>query len=431
MNQKQLRHLLFCIANLILFNHFTISYLFGQEEQLKVLGINNPTISQLENQNIPGGDYKSFELKPGETCQACIDACLNDPNCKAYTYVKPGVQRQNAVCWLKSAVSNPVVESNCISGIKGTIIEQFQHPTDIEAQSQEQIRTAEKVSALHGGSLRGDGVTGQSGGEIKSGVYGYNTNKLGYGVFGRNSETGNTGYLGGPEAGVCGEGGVNGMAAIFNGNVKITGGTPAVGQVLTSDDTGLATWEPPNGGGHYIGESYSGGIVFFVYDNGHHGLVAAYYDESFFDYKLNKPMEGGLWCLLNDIRFIGANADGVGAGAMNTTLIISAQIHNIDKYYNFPYAAYQSRLLNKFGNEGHFVQKQNYVLYGDWYLPSCYELGLLFLQKKVVGNFTGGAIYWSSTEFIKDKAWAISFDSGYMFPYAKDLQARVRRIRTF
>ena len=29
----------------------------------------------------------------------------------------------------------------------------------------------------------------------------------------------------------------------------ITGGTPAAGQVLTSDANGLATWEPPSGGG--------------------------------------------------------------------------------------------------------------------------------------------------------------------------------------
>ena len=33
------------------------------------------------------------------------------------------------------------------------------------------------------------------------------------------------------------------------GQVKITGGTPGVGQVLTSDAAGLATWEPPTGGG--------------------------------------------------------------------------------------------------------------------------------------------------------------------------------------
>jgi uncharacterized protein (TIGR02145 family) len=78
-------------------------------------------VSQVENQNIPGGDYKSFELKRGETWRDCNDACLNDPNCKAYTYVKPGVQGQNAVCWLKSTVSDPVVDPNCISGVKGNV----------------------------------------------------------------------------------------------------------------------------------------------------------------------------------------------------------------------------------------------------------------------------------------------------------------------
>ncbi len=123
MNQKQLRHLIFCIANLSFVLFFTFSCLFGQEQPIKVVGLDKPTISQVENQNIPGGDYKSFELKPGETCQACIDACLNDPNCKAYTYVKPGIQRQNAVCWLKSTVSNPVADPDCISGVKGAVQE--------------------------------------------------------------------------------------------------------------------------------------------------------------------------------------------------------------------------------------------------------------------------------------------------------------------
>jgi hypothetical protein len=33
------------------------------------------------------------------------------------------------------------------------------------------------------------------------------------------------------------------------GQIKITGGTPAAGKVLTSDSTGLATWETAGGGG--------------------------------------------------------------------------------------------------------------------------------------------------------------------------------------
>lgn len=34
-----------------------------------------------------------------------------------------------------------------------------------------------------------------------------------------------------------------------DGQVMITGGAPGVGKVLTSDATGLATWETPTGGG--------------------------------------------------------------------------------------------------------------------------------------------------------------------------------------
>ncbi len=217
MNQKHSRHLILCIASLFLVLLSTFSCLFGQEQPVKEVGLNKPTISQIENQNIPGGDYKSFELKPGETCQTCIDACLNDPNCKAYTYVKPGAQRQNAVCWLKSTVSNPVADQKCISGVKD-----ISGDKDLVLDASGSLLvTAALASELYGASSTNDGVTGQSMGENKSGVYGFNGNKLGYGVFGRNKGTGNTGYLGGPAAGVYGEGSLSGKAAIFKGNVQI------------------------------------------------------------------------------------------------------------------------------------------------------------------------------------------------------------------
>jgi hypothetical protein len=76
------------------------------------------TMSKEENQNLPGSDYNTFEMKPGETCQECIDACLNDPKCMSYTFVKPSNKEPNGRCWLKSAIPNPISDPNCISGVK-------------------------------------------------------------------------------------------------------------------------------------------------------------------------------------------------------------------------------------------------------------------------------------------------------------------------
>lgn len=221
MNRRNLRHFIFCSASLFLALFFTCSYLFGQEERLQAASQDKSTITHVENQNIPGGDYKSFELNPRETYQVCKNACLNDPKCKAYTYVKPGVQRQNAVCWLKSAVSDPVGDPDCISGIKELVIEQSGARLITEVLTQDQPRTETIARDVNGESFKGDGVRGQSHAENKSGVYGFNSNKLGYGVFGRNTGTGYTGYLGGPTAGVYGEGSLGGKAAIFKGNVQI------------------------------------------------------------------------------------------------------------------------------------------------------------------------------------------------------------------
>ncbi len=71
-----------------------------------------------ENANRPGSDYKNFALRNGETQKTCADACLNDPNCQAYTFVKAGVQGQNAHCWLKNSVPAPIDDVRTTSGIK-------------------------------------------------------------------------------------------------------------------------------------------------------------------------------------------------------------------------------------------------------------------------------------------------------------------------
>jgi hypothetical protein len=92
------------------------------------------------------------------------------------------------------------------------------------------------------------GVTGNSGTDI--GVKGYATGGA-TGVFGTNVTAGNYGHLGSPSYGVYGYSST-GYAGYFDGNVQMTGfklptGASA-GKVLTSDASGLGTWQWASGG---------------------------------------------------------------------------------------------------------------------------------------------------------------------------------------
>ena len=71
--------------------------------------------------NRGGSDYRNFEVgdadlrdQPEMSCQA---ACQKDGQCKAWTYVKPGVQGPKAHCWLKTAVPAAQANNCCISGV--------------------------------------------------------------------------------------------------------------------------------------------------------------------------------------------------------------------------------------------------------------------------------------------------------------------------
>ena len=52
--------------------------------------------------NRSGSDYRSFETQADPA--VCRNECAKDPTCRAFTYVKPGVQGPNAKCWLKNSV---------------------------------------------------------------------------------------------------------------------------------------------------------------------------------------------------------------------------------------------------------------------------------------------------------------------------------------
>jgi hypothetical protein len=126
-------------------------------------------------------------------------------------------------------------------------------------------------------------------------------------------------------------------------------------------------------GTHTIGENYGGGIIFYVYDNGRHGLIASTADQS-----------TGIRWNAGEYTYTLALADGIGAGKTNTALIIASQGNGDGE-------TYAARICNEYS------VTVNDVTYGDWYLPSMVELKLLYLQKDVVGGFSVNA-YWSSTE---------------------------------
>ena len=66
----------------------------------------------------PGGDIPGKKFEKPDAVQ-CGKTCDGDAECKAYTYVYPGVQGPKGQCYLKSSVPAPVANTCCISGVKG------------------------------------------------------------------------------------------------------------------------------------------------------------------------------------------------------------------------------------------------------------------------------------------------------------------------
>jgi hypothetical protein len=157
---------------------------------------------------------------------------------------------------------------------------------------------------------------------------------------------------------------------------------------------------------HYVGESYGGGIVFYVYDKGQHGLIAATADQ-------NTSMRWNAGTPINTMAF----ADGVGAGKTNTALIIASQGYGDG-------ATYAARVCNEYS------VTVDGVTYGDWYLPSKYELNLLYTQRVAVGGFAS-TWYWSSNEYSVNDAWGQLFDNDNLDGDSKNGTGIVRAVRAF
>jgi Protein of unknown function (DUF1566) len=240
-----------------------------------------------------------------------------------------------------------------------------------------------------------------------------------YALFSANGTPGPQGPIGLP--GAAGANGTNGVSvmstSVINDSLFITlsnGQTLNAGYVKGSQGVQGAIGATGGYPVHYIGETYGGGIVFYVYDGGQHGLIAATADQS------------------TGIRWYGgsytntcAKGDGVGAGLKNTAIIIANQ-GPVDGN------TFAARLCNEYS------VTVGGITYGDWYLPSKYELNLMYLNigqgnALGLGNVGGFANndYWSSTELDLIDAWDQNFTSGNQYYWSKGLSDYVRAVRAF
>jgi hypothetical protein len=172
-----------------------------------------------------------------------------------------------------------------------------------------------------------------------------------------------------------------------------------------------------------IGQPAHGGIVFYVDETGHHGLVCAIDDQ-----------HTAIGWINNGIGFRGTTGDGCYAGEMNTTVIVATDLPG--NGFNY-YAAQVCADYQSAGNAGSGS-------YGDWYLPSKWEMNMLFMKSSVVNAacvLVGGAAiaylpdaYWTSTEVDDANAYANNPAGPFLntwSPTLKTDQRRVRAIRKF
>ncbi len=153
-----------------------------------------------------------------------------------------------------------------------------------------------------------------------------------------------------------------------------------------------------------IGQSYGGGIIFYIDDTEEHGFICAATDQS----------EGAPWSNGSDMLTF-ATGTGYGTGVNNTKIIVEAQ------------------------GEGNYAAKicSDLVLngYDDWFLPSkseCFKMYFNLALMKNMGNFAD-TLYWSSTEASIGNAYSQYGNDGYPpnGGYYKSELHRVRAIRAF
>ena len=162
-----------------------------------------------------------------------------------------------------------------------------------------------------------------------------------------------------------------------------------------------------------IGDTYQGGIVFYLDASGG-GLIAALSDS------LTGDTVAPWGCYSETIT--GANGIEIGTGQQNTDAI--------------------DTVCTTIGTAADICNNLILNGYDDWFLPSKGELNEMYLNLYIqgLGNFVvnsgiGSARYWSSTQYNINSAWTQQFydtsTDGSPGPNGKDNLGYVRDIREF
>jgi len=147
----------------------------------------------------------------------------------------------------------------------------------------------------------------------------------------------------------------------------------------------------------FIGQSYGGGIIFYIDGTGQHGLISASSDQN----------SGAQWGCTGGL--IGTFTT-IGAGQANTTSIV----------YGCSQLGIAAKVCDDLVLNG----------YSDWFLPSKDELNVMYQEKSVIGGFFNSS-YWSSSENYASYAWFQNFLNGVPGAGNKYSIYRVRAVRAF
>ncbi len=146
----------------------------------------------------------------------------------------------------------------------------------------------------------------------------------------------------------------------------------------------------------YPGQSYGGGILFYIDYTGKHGLIAA------------TSEYGAPWGCSG--LSIPGTARTLNTGNPNTVTIMEGCLER-------PIAASICAGMNQGGKS-------------DWFLPSKEELNQMYLKKDFIGDF-GNDNYWCSSQYDASHAYSQNFLTGAFTYSAKNEVLWVRAVRVF